>query len=484
MPPTPPTLRATWERRVNFTSTPPTGTDSTFPDALLLVGVDERHSSQIHGVASRLGLRVVRSSDCQVRDALDRPRLIVVGTGVELRGLATQVKELGHRSPSTPIVILRAELASADLEALLRSGEPASAAAGPRRPVAAMDPVESTAAQHGERGCRAFIGRSDPSHELRRQIAAVSGSSSSVLIRGETGTGKGLVATLIHAHSPRRHLPFVHLDCTSLAATLVESELFGHERGAFTGATARRRGRFELAGTGTIFLDEIGDLDPALQVKLLRVLQDRQYERIGGTATLSMGARVIAATNRNLEQAIDQGRFRQDLYYRLKVLEIRVPPLRTRKEDLEPLARHQLDRLAATSEIDQPRVTSSFFSALANHEWPGNVRELHNFIQRAVVQSDPTPLDGATADRLLGEDRLTPPVDPRSKTGTSNPLEPDPEPGRREILEALKATGGNVTRAARLLRVPRSTLRYRIGRFGDRKIFGRPGSDGAEGHER
>jgi transcriptional regulator with GAF, ATPase, and Fis domain len=350
-----------------------------------------------------------------------------------------------------------------------------AAKVGAYRPRAATNLDEWTATRPSEVGSGVLIGHSAPVLELRRQIAAVSGSSSAVLIRGETGTGKGLVANLIHTHSPRHRHPMVHLDCTSLASSLVESEFFGHERGAFTGATERRKGRFELAGTGTIFLDEIGDVDPSLQVKLLRVLQDRTYERIGGSETLSMGARVIAATNRDLEQAIEQGRFREDLYYRLKVLEIRVPPLRTRKEDIEPLARHHLERLTADSEGDRAPISSSFFSVLAGHDWPGNVRELHNFLQRAVVLNGSKPLDGATADRLLGEDPRKPSFASQvmtgaAKSGTAHPLEPGPESGRREILEALQATGGNVTQAARLLRVPRSTLRYRIGRIEDREL--------------
>jgi transcriptional regulator with GAF, ATPase, and Fis domain len=312
-----------------------------------------------------------------------------------------------------------------------------------------------------------FVGTSAAARKLRAQLRAIAATESTVLIRGETGSGKGLVATLIHRHSRRGQRPFVHLDCTAIAASLVESELFGHERGSFTGAASRRIGRFEQAAQGTIFLDEVGDMEASLQVKLLRVLQDRKLERIGGRETISVPARVIAATNRDLESAVRDRSFREDLYYRLNVLEIRVPPLRERNADLEPLARNRVIELSQLWERPVPRITRGFFSALADYEWPGNVRELYNFLQRALVLSAGRPLDRDRAQQLMtprlgqGAAHLRARDEPSGLTG-SGPSAHE----RDEILAVLGATGWNVARAAKLLRIPRSTLRYRIARLG------------------
>ncbi|MCZ6785174.1 MAG: sigma-54 dependent transcriptional regulator, partial [Proteobacteria bacterium] len=230
------------------------------------------------------------------------------------------------------------------------------------------------------------LGESPAMQRLRREIDAVAPLRSTVLISGETGTGKGLVARLLHATSPRAALPFIHVDCAALSPTVVESELFGHERGSFTGAVARRAGRFELAGEGTIFLDEIGDLAPALQAKLLRVLQDREYERIGGGRTLAMTARVIAATHADLPRAVAAGRFRRDLFYRLNVVHLRVPPLRERKGDLPRLVAAGLERIAESLGVRAPQVDEKAIERLAEHAWPGNVRELLNLLERLAVR--------------------------------------------------------------------------------------------------
>jgi transcriptional regulator with GAF, ATPase, and Fis domain len=313
-----------------------------------------------------------------------------------------------------------------------------------------------------------LVGHGTAMVDLRRQIGEMAAANSTILIRGETGTGKGLIASLLHERSPRARECFVHVDCTSMAPALVESELFGHERGSFTGALRQHRGRFELAGEGTIFLDEIGDMQPALQVKLLRVLQDRTYERVGGSKPLAMNARVIAATHCDLERSIETGRFRADLYYRLRVLELWAPPLRRRPGDIQPLAEHFLARLAEsghpTAIARDP--TDGFFERLREHAWPGNVRELQNLLEQAVVSARGGPLDAALIDRLLRRVHHVPPsegwptVPPGNIATVRGALEPT------TVARALRSNDWNISETARQLRLPRSTLRYHIARLG------------------
>ena len=233
-----------------------------------------------------------------------------------------------------------------------------------------------------------LVGTSAPLGEVQTQVAQVASSDTTVMLRGESGTGKGLIAQAIHHNSPRARKPFVTVSCAALPADLIESELFGHEAGAFTGAHTAKNGRFEMANGGTLFLDEIGELTPGVQVKLLRVLQEREFERLGGTQTHSLNVRVLAATNRNLEKAIASGEFREDLYYRLNVFSIFVPPLRDRKADILLLADHFLERFAREHGKNVRRISTPAIDMLASYHWPGNVRELSNAIERAMVLCD------------------------------------------------------------------------------------------------
>ena len=229
---------------------------------------------------------------------------------------------------------------------------------------------------------------------IAAEVERAAALSSTVLLLGETGVGKGLVARTLHGRSPRRHLPFVHADCASLAPSVLESELFGHERGAFTGAVARRIGRLERAGAGTLFLDEVGELDAALQGRLLRVLQDREFERVGSSEPRRFGARVVAATQRDLARDVRAGRFRADLFYRLDVIRIAIPPLRERREDIPPLCAALLARIAARHGAAAPLLCAAAVEAFARHPWPGNVRELENALERLIARSPGTPVTG------------------------------------------------------------------------------------------
>jgi transcriptional regulator with GAF, ATPase, and Fis domain len=343
-------------------------------------------------------------------------------------------------------------------------GEVVERALAHRPPAKALRPQPSQKST----ACR-ILGVAPSIQELRRQVEAVAATGSSVLLGGETGSGKGLVARVIHDLSSRRDRAFVHVDCAALSPSLIESELFGHERGSFTGADARRFGRFELAHDGTIFLDEVGELAPELQAKLLRVLQDRTYERIGGAKPLTMTARVITATNRDLREAVCRKQFRADLYYRLNVVQLRLPPLRERKEDIPTLVESELGDICRRLGVPTPTYSSGFLEALMAHRWPGNVRELLNVLERTVISARTSELCSIHLTGMLDSEDLS---EGDSEAAESDVRAGGSDPGgmaargyRDEIAETLRVTGGNLARSARRLGIPRSTLRYWIRRF-------------------
>jgi transcriptional regulator with GAF, ATPase, and Fis domain len=306
----------------------------------------------------------------------------------------------------------------------------------------------------------------------------VAPTESTVLLLGETGTGKGLAARELHAASARAGGPLVHVDCAALSASLVESELFGHERGAFTGAVASRIGRLELARGGTLFLDEIGELELPLQGKLLRALQERRFERLGGTRTLALEARVVAATHRDLRAEVRAGRFRRDLWFRLCVFAIELPPLRERPGDLALLVRSELPGLARRLGVTLARVDPGFVEELGRHAWPGNVRELLHTLERALLLAENPILDAELARAALAagslEDHSGSTERPEG-TGPQSAPAPAPRAGSDEACERLAAvlreTGGNLSRSARRLGVARSTLRWQVQRFGLRELI-------------
>jgi DNA-binding NtrC family response regulator len=315
---------------------------------------------------------------------------------------------------------------------------------------------------------RELIGESRLMRKLRHEIRAVAPLRATVLLTGETGTGKGAAAHALHARSRQAHGPFVHVDCAALSPTLIESELFGHERGAFTGALDRRVGRFELAAEGTVFLDEIGELDERQQAKLLRVLHDREYERIGGVATLPMTARVIAATSRGLLQEVREKRFRADLYFRLNVVQLRLPPLRERRGDVALLVRALLPRLAASLGVAPCELDGAVLARLASRSWPGNVRELMNVRERLLIRGPGRRLGLADLEGIFDCEPWPLPDPGRALllgfADRDAGIRPAPAPER--IAAVLRANGGNIARAARELGMPRTTLRRRLRRLG------------------
>jgi two-component system, NtrC family, response regulator AtoC len=308
-------------------------------------------------------------------------------------------------------------------------------------------------------GLENILGDSLALHEVLDTIRQVAPSSANVLIEGESGTGKELAAHAIHNLSRRHKAKFVVVHCAALSPTLLESELFGHERGAFTGAHERRIGRFEQASGGTIFLDEIGEIDASTQVKLLRVMgEQRGFERVGGTQTLHADARVIAATNRNLEQLVGEGKFREDLYFRLNVVRITIPPLRARKEDIPLLVKHFLRHFSNANEKQVTEVTSEAMNALLAYDWPGNVRELRTAIEHGVVMAHGPKV---TLRDLPASIRQRAGTGTLSISETANPLDLAATE-KRLIAQALAATKGNVTAAAKQLGISRRTLHRKL----------------------
>ncbi|WP_437935069.1 sigma-54-dependent transcriptional regulator [Sorangium sp. So ce341] len=411
--------------------------------------------------AAALEVAAERPPDVVVTD-LKMPRM----DGVTLLG------KLREQDPALPVIVVTAfgDVSSAvqamragaedyltkpvDFDALLVSLERALERSALR---AEAENLRRQLREREGEGVEGLIGASPAMQKVYRMARQVAGARATVLITGESGTGKGELARAIHAKGPRAKAPFVTLHCAALAESLLESELFGHERGAFTGADKRRIGRFEQAHGGTLFLDEVGEIAPSTQVKLLRVLQERTFERVGGNDTVSVDVRLIAATNRDLAAAVQEGRFREDLYYRLNVVHIDMPPLRVRDTDVLLLANHFLRRFAAENHRKIEGFTDAARAKLVAHRWPGNVRELENAIERAVVLCDETRID---AEHL--------PIDaaPVAKGALRIPGATMAEIERYAILSTLEATNGSTTRAAELLDISIRTIQYRLHEYG------------------
>lgn len=381
----------------------------------------------------------------------------------EMDGIDT-LKEIKALNPAIPVLIMTAYSSVETAVEAIKSGaldyliKPldfdrlqetlAQALAHTREPEIESSPV--SAAQFG------MIGRSPAMRHLLNDIAMVAPSDATVLIHGDSGTGKELVARALHASSARGEKPLVTLNCAALNESLLESELFGHEKGAFTGADRRREGRFVEADGGTLFLDEIGDISPLMQVRLLRAIQEREVQRVGSNQTISVDVRLIAATHRDLAQEVSAGRFRQDLYYRLNVVIIEMPSLRQRREDIPLLAEHFLQRYAGRNRKGVKGFTPQAMDLLIHYDWPGNIRELENAIERAVVL-----LTGEfVTERELPLAIANTPI----KTLHGHDIQPLVEVEKEVIQAALEKTGGNKTEAARQLGITRKTLLAKLSR--------------------
>lgn len=304
-----------------------------------------------------------------------------------------------------------------------------------------------------------IIGKSAPMKKVFEIVELVAPSRANVLIYGESGTGKEMIADAIHHNSPRRDKPYVKVHCAALPETLLESELFGHEKGAFTGAIMRKRGRFELASLGTIFLDEIGEISLKTQVKLLRVIQEREFERVGGEHPVKVDVRIISATNKNLKEEIERGNFREDLYYRLNVVSIHVPPLRDKKDDIPLMVHKFIEDFSRENNKEIEGITNGALKSLMSYKWPGNVRELRNVIESIVV---------LTKSKVITEQDLPPDIlskDERSYLKLPAGVNLG-EAEKRLILFTLENTGGNKTKASEILRIGRKTLHRKLAEYG------------------
>jgi transcriptional regulator with GAF, ATPase, and Fis domain len=311
---------------------------------------------------------------------------------------------------------------------------------------------EKVTTEFGRDNFEEIVGGSAALKRVLKEVETVAPTPATVLILGETGTGKELIARAIHRMSPRRNFPFITLNCAAIPTGLLESELFGYERGAFTGALSQKAGRFELANRGTLFLDEVGDIPLDLQPKLLRALQEKRYERLGGAKTIPLDVRLVAATNRDLTQMVGEKLFRSDLYYRLKVFPITTPPLRDRPEDIPALAEYFVRKYALEMSRDVKSIPSETMRALVNWPWPGNVRELENFMERSVINS-PGSMLRAPLDELRAEEL-------KAMGGTLAAME------REYIVRVLRETGGVISAAAARLGLPRTSLHARMRKMG------------------
>lgn len=442
-------------------------------DPILVVDDDPGFRQLLAAILQGEGYSVeLASRVAEARAAGSAKRFALVLSDLKLPdgdGLDVQ-KFFLEKSPGTPFVLITAfgTVATA-VEALKRGAldylekplrSPDELRRLVRRALALSAESEEEAPAPAPKGatpglCGSMVARDPRMLHILDLLEKVAPTPANVLLLGESGVGKEVIARCIHQHSRRSGKPFVAVNCAALSPTLVESELFGHERGAFTGAVARRQGVFERARGGTLFLDEIGELDPALQAKLLRVVQEKKFERLGGEETLETDVRIISATNRDLQREIQEGRFRADLYYRLSAFPIEIPPLRERPADIDALADHFVALAAARFQKPQLRLSDAARFQLRAHSWPGNVRELENVIERAAILSEGEilpehlPFSGERA------------VDPAS-AGTLNVRELE----RRAIEEALRKHHGNRTHAARELGISLRTLQYRLKEYG------------------
>lgn len=446
---------------------------------LILVVDDDPHiCAVLQGLLVRAGFSSITAPDVdQAEEILDREEVSSVLTDLQMPG-RSGMELIGlcrRKRPGMPVIMITAYGDVQNAVQAMREGaydfitkpfdetELLTVVRKALKEEAGNRELVSTFFEESDEPFPGFVGSSPAVKEIVRTVRKVAQTDSSVLITGETGVGKELLARALHMNSRRSQKPFVKVNCAAIPETLVESELFGHEKGAFTGAVVSKPGRFELADEGTLFLDEIGEVPPHVQVKLLTALQDQAFERVGGISTIRVDLRIVAATNRDLQADIEGGRFRADLFYRLNVVPLHVPPLRERIEDLDLQVRYFLDKF--TSKHDRPGLSLSpeMVAAFAAYPWPGNVRELENVVERMVLLSETD---------ILGPELLPPEI--------KSPGQPVPDRGalletveglssateKQMIADALEKTGGNRTRAAQLLGISRRTIQKKIIKYG------------------
>ena len=386
------------------------------------------------------------------------PAVDLVLTDLRMPGAdGIQVLEfVQQKLPGTPVVVLTAFGSIPGAVDAMRLGAFDYLAKPLPNPQALRDVIRRALDARGSTAGVELVARDPAMHRVTEQVQKVAPRDTTVLLLGESGTGKEVLARMLHEQSPRSEGPFVAVNCAALTESLLESELFGHEKGAFTGATTRHEGRFEQAQGGTLFLDEVGETSPALQAKLLRVLQEKTFERVGGEKEMTADVRLVAATNRDLDRRVEEGQFRQDLYYRLAVFPIEIPPLRQRGADVLPLAEHFLHLLTRGPSRTAPSITPGAKEALRAHRWPGNVRELQNVMERALILSGGDAITEAELNLPAG-------AAAGQKQGDAGTLK---EMERRAIVSALEAEDGNRKRAAKSLGIALRTLQYKIKEYG------------------
>jgi two-component system response regulator AtoC len=453
---------------------------------VLVVDDDPAVGKVLSAQLAQAGIACRHVPDAAAALALLRERPVdVVVTDLRMPGASglELLAEIAARWPEIPVILLTAHGSiGAAVEAMKKGAADFLLKPFDREEILFTVRKQIAAARHSEQPpapeatSGAVVSGSPEMREVQDLIRRAAGSTATVLIRGESGTGKELTARAIHDSGPRKNAPFVKIQCAALPDTLIESELFGYEKGAFTGAASRKPGRVELAEGGTLFLDEIGDVTPVIQVKLLRLLQDREFERLGGNQTLKTTARILAATHQPLEELIKERRFREDLFYRLNVLPIWIPPLRSRAGDVESLARTFCRQFGAANARGPLELTPDALGLLQQQPWPGNVRELQNFIERLVVLSDGDVLTAADVMRELARRPPVVAAAPDASAGEraavvagagAGTLEASRREAERDaIITALAKSGNNRVMAARLLGISRRGLYHKLGEHG------------------
>ncbi|MFC1884779.1 sigma-54-dependent transcriptional regulator [Thermodesulfobacteriota bacterium] len=449
-------------------------------NSILVVDDDAAHRTMLRTLITGWGYEVVEADDgsSAIELASERPfDLILMDIRmIKVSGLEA-LSEIKSFNPSIPVVIMTAYSSVDTAVDALKSGaydyltKPLDFDELRLTMERAMDHLQLKEENRrlketlGSRFDRHnIIGRSPAMNRLLETVAQVAPSEATVLITGDSGTGKELIAGAIHYNSQRKEGPFVKMNCAAVTETLLESELFGHEKGSFTGATRRKEGKFVQADGGSLFLDEIGEMSLSMQVKFLRALQEREITRVGGEDVIKVDVRVIAATNKDLKEAIEKGTFREDLYYRLDVVTLKVPPLKDRKEDIPLLAQHFLENFAQKNHKSVKGFTPQAMDSMLKYGWPGNVRELMNAIERAVVLSRGDYLDILDLPFTPGENVS---VEPSMSPGAINPANlPLEEVEKATVLQTLESAGGNKSETARRLGITRKTLHKKLKKYG------------------